>query len=356
MRLQSALIAASLAASTHAANDIILNQYQYCIRFFGSLSVDLEIADGVAERNYNDTIMCPRSMSFPTVSGASLDICPPTDSLGSPDNPSTLSAELRFSHTSGELTDPVDDLRLQPQLVTNGSVRGPFQNGGTPAIIAFDEARTAKDGPDTWTINGTQNALIEEPDIEDRTQNIYFGCRYPNSRYYCGTYEDLHSDNGGCWNSQTFLFNMKNALNFTYRFSNNEASVEIWASSEYFLPRREAGTIDGAATGTNTTAYVVFGGTRRVPTVTDYDFWKNTELTYEQEVEDNVRRERMSFVRGVDGLPVLVNETDSGEEYASGNGSYSVQEGGASGYEALSTTSASVLVIGGLIAVAAALL
>ena len=329
--LQNAVLLTVIASpQANAASDIILNQYQYCIRYFGSVSTEIVLPDAIPKRNYNDTVFCPRDMLLPIVSGATLDICPPTDSLSSPNNPSSLSANLRLQYVSGQLDPPLDHLHLQPQLITNGSVSGPFQNGGTPALIAFDAARTERDISPTWTINGTESSLIEEPDPDDRHQGVYLGCFYPGSRHYCGTSSDLDMPDGGCWRAQQFLFNqVATALNFTFRFSNNEASVEIWASTEYSLPRREN---NGKGTGTNTSVYMVFGGDRKVPSVVDYDFWEMAESNYEVEVADAEMRKGMMLVKGVDGLPVLVNDTGrggGGEEFASGNGSYSVQQGGA---------------------------
>jgi hypothetical protein len=332
-RPQHAFLLAVLSLSPlTAASDIILNQYQYCIRFFGSVSAELELPDAIPPQNYNDSVTCPTQMRLPTVSGATLDICPPTSSLSSPDNPSTLSTELRLQAIAGQLDPPLDHLRLQPQLITNGSMSGPFQNGGTPAMIAFDEARTARDVSPTWTINGTESSLIELPNADDRSQGVYLGCFYKDSNYYCGTSSDLDASDGGCWRDQQFLFNQRaSALNFTFRFSNNEASVEIWASTEYFLPRRDSGTVDGAGTGTNTSVYMIFGGNRNVPSVVDYDFWEMAEMDYEIETANEEMRKGMVLVKGSDALPVLMNDTargGNGESYAAGNGSYSEQENG----------------------------
>jgi hypothetical protein len=332
-RTQHAFLLAVLSLSQlTAASDIILNQYQYCIRFFGSVSAEIELPDAIPTRNYNDSITCPTQMRLPAVSGATLDICPPTSSLSSPDNPSTLSAELRLQAIAGQLDPPLDHLRLQPQLITNGSISGPFQNNGAPALIAFDEARTARDISPTWTINGTQASLIELPDVDDRSQGVYVGCFYKGSNYYCGTSSDLDAPDGGCWRDQQFLFNQRaSAMNFTFRFSNNEASVEVWTSTEYFLPRRDSGTVDGVGTGTNTSVYMIFGGNRNVPSVVDYDFWEMAEMDYEVEIANAEMRKGMVLVKGIDGLPVLMNDTGrggDGESYAAGNGSYSEQESG----------------------------
>lgn len=298
------------------AADYIPNVYSFCIKYYGSVSSEIELPDSIPQYNYNGSDSCPTPMRFPVISGATLEICPPSGSTQT-DDPTALSAELRLSHTSGELTDPVDNLRLAPFLIINGSVPGPFDNNGRPAILAHDAAREQSSFVPVWTINGTEASLIDSPGERDHTQGVYFGCRYNKSPYYCGSYEDLHEPPpGGCWSSQMFNFNMRNPLNFTIRFSDNEASAEIWATSPYVL-------YTGEETGSETTAYISFGGNREVPSVVDYDFWTNSESNYEIETDNAQRRAGMKLEMGADDLPVLVDDTETGESFAAGNGTFS---------------------------------
>lgn len=297
------------------AIDYIPNAYSFCIKYYGTVSAEIELPDALPTYNYNGSDRCPTSMRFPVISGATLEICPPMHSTQT-DGPTALGVELRLSDVAGELTDPIDNLRLAPQLVTNGSVPGPFDNNGRPAILAHDTAREQSSFVPVWTINGTEASLIDSPKDTDHTQGVYFGCRYSKSPYYCGGYEDRQKPPpGGCWSSQMFNFNMRNALNYTFRFSNNEASVEIWATSPYVL-------YTGEETGSETTAYISFGGNRQVPSVVDYDFWTNAESNYEIETEYAQTHAGMKLEMGANDLPVLVNDTETGQYYAAGNGTY----------------------------------
>ncbi|ETN41230.1 uncharacterized protein HMPREF1541_03165 [Cyphellophora europaea CBS 101466] len=300
------------------AADHVPNAYLFCIKYYGSVRAELELPDALPRYNYNDSEICPQEMNLPVISGATLEICPPLNSLNTPDS-TTLHAELRLSDTSGQLTDPIDNLRLSPAFITNGSVSGPSEGGGRPAILARDTAREESSGLPTWIINGTQASLTDSPNEDDDTQSVYFGCRYEKSPYYCGGYEDLHKPPpGGCWASQTFNFNMRNVMNFTFRFADNEASVEIWAASPYVL-------YTGQETGSETRAHITFGGDRQVPSVVDYAFWTNAETDYETEKADAQARQGMRLEVGADGLPVLANHTESAEWYASGNGTFKAE-------------------------------
>lgn len=304
-------VAALQCISLISAVDIPPNAYPFCIRYYGSVSSEIELPDTLPKFNYNGSIPCPTSMRLPTRSGATLTLCPPLDSYNDED-PIAMSAELRLSDSSGVLADPIDNLHLAPRLITNGSVTGPFENSGQPAIIAHNPARESSSFLPVWTINGTEAALTDSPDDDDRTNGVYFGCRYNDSPYYCGGFEDLHATSGGCWSSQWMLFNMRNALNFTIRFSDSEASVEIWAASP----------VDEEQSGMTTT-YVSFGGNRKVPSVVDYDFWTNTLSDYEIETAYASERQSLKLEMGQDELPVFVNRTDSEDAYAVGNGTFS---------------------------------
>jgi hypothetical protein len=301
--------------------DPSLNSYSFCIRYYGSVSAEVDLPDTIPTYNYNQTTICPRSFNFPNLSGATLTICPPSSSL-SDDDPVAISAELRFRDVSGELTGPIDNLRLSPRLITNGSTVGPFASNGKPAIIAHDPGHEISSLSPVWTINGTQAALTDSPDADDRTNSVYFGCRYEHSPYYCGGFEDRHAPDGGCWDSQWILFNMHDPLNFTYRFSNDEASVYLWARSPLALSDDEAE--QGRNIESNSSSvYIVFGGNREVPSVVDYDFWTNSESDYEIETTFAAERQGLNFELGDDGGPVFMNETKQGgdgEGYAVGNG------------------------------------
>ena len=299
-------------------DDIVLNEYQYCIKYFGYVQLDVELPDSVPDYNYNGTQLCPASFElYPGISGATLEICPP---YSSDQDGMALSASLIFQPMDGQLDGPLDYLELTPTLITNGSVPpAHFEGNGIPATLAKDIHESDPLIP-VWTINGTQAALTDYPDITDDNQGVYISCDYPGSNIYCGGYEDIHDAvTGGCWRSQSIPFNMQTAMNFTFRFDMNEATVEIWVESEYV-------TYLGNRTGANTQAYLKFSGGKQLPSVVDYDFWENSQSDYEVESGYMEERKDMKLEEDEAGMPILVNRTDSGEWYDSANGTFSTQK------------------------------
>ena len=301
------------------AEDLVMNSYQYCIKYYGSLQADVELPDSVPDYNYNGTELCPASFTvYPGISGATLEICPPYTSYEV--DGLALSASLSFHSTGGQLDGPIDVLSLEPTLITNGSVRpSHFEGGGIPAVLAKDIHESEPLVP-VWTINGTAAALTESPAADDHTQGVYISCDYPSSNVYCGGYEDTHDTvTGGCWRQQDINFNMQADLNYTFRFDRNEASAEIWVAAEYV-------TYLGNRTGAATQLYLRFGGTRHLPSVVDYDFWENSESDYEVESQYFEERKGMDLEEDERGLPVLVNRTETAEWYDCANGTYAVQK------------------------------
>ena len=296
--------------------DEVYNRYNYCVKYYGSVSAELNLEGLVPQYNYNGTIRCPDIFDFPSatsyLAGATLEICPP---LSYTDDIPVLDVQLSFSDSSGVLSGPIDNLDLHGILITNGSVTEPFENGGIPALLQFDPAQSEPFLP-VWTVNGTEAALTEAPTESDNSMGVYFDCDYPGSRYYCGGYEDIHE--GGCWSRQSFYFNMRSRLNFTIRFSENEATFEIWAQQELL-------NYEGASTSNYTKAYLRFGGDRSLPSIVDYDFWEHSTSDYEVEQQFLSTRQDLEWTADENGMPLLSNDTDSGEWYDAGNGTFKAE-------------------------------
>jgi len=311
--LASALL---LGVAEAAAPEIVLNQYQYCIRYFGGISADLDLPRGAVQKNYNGSVTCPLSWSFPTERGATLTICPISSNIFSePSDGITLDIELSFLPRNGELSRPIDGVQLRDLLVTNGTVKGPFTNGGTPAILAEDPDRSTSLLP-VWTINGTEQSMINNKNNRTRGEGFYLSCNnFDRSKLtkYCGFFQDSQED--GCWVSTSFVWSMEGPgrVNYTIRFSDSTASVEFWTRQEYF--RRS----DGAPTGFFEEAYFVFGGDRNLPSVVDYDYWTNAMSDYENEKAD---LNDFHFQADDQGFPVFVNRSTRAESYSARNGTY----------------------------------
>ena len=300
-------------------NDLVMNEYQYCIKYFGYVQADIDLPkDSIPTYNYNGTSLCPTSFWTGYVSGATLEICPPTLNYGE-ENALALTATLAFRTSGGELNGPIDNLSLSPS-VTNGSVPASFFNvpDANPGLLTKDLIKSEPYAP-VWVINGTQASLTEYPDASDDSHGMYISCSYPGANIYCGGYEDTHDAlTGGCWRAQSIAFNMHTPLNYTFRFARNEASVDIFTSSEYV-------TYLGNRTGGETHVYLQFSGTKQLPSVTAYDYWENSDVSYEVEAMYVAERKGMTIEDDGEGMPLLVNQTGGGEWYDSKNGTFSVQ-------------------------------
>jgi hypothetical protein len=308
------VVAVLAAAGLSDAAELKVSYRKYCIRYFGSVRADVDLATTVPQFNYNGSIPCPRKWAMPRVRGATLTFCPFPDYVK---NPSGSMMEIEFSlrgMTSIERHLPVDDLSLRDILLTNGSMPGPFPNGATPAVLTYDTEKSTQFFP-SWILNGTQASLYEDPTTRGNPKSgVFFSCQdltkndYPKERY-CGWYQDYDA---GCWISQTIPFSMQGAVNYSITFNNNEATVKLWTTSEWYQ--------NDSYTGANTTAYVEFGGTRSLPSVTDYDYWRNSETVYEVEKE-NVNS--MKWETDDNKLPVFINNTATKETYAARNQTFS---------------------------------
>jgi hypothetical protein len=312
-RRHSAFGVLALAALTALARAIVLNQYQYCVVYFGSVTADLTLPEqAVPDLNYNGTIPCPRSWDFAREAGATLRLCPPSSALWYDEHTDGMAVEATLSlrgQVAVQLDLPVDALRLRNILVTNGSTPGPFTKGGVPAVLARDAGRSSAVAT-TWAIQGTERALI---DTGDRP-GVYFSClhmsRDQRGAKYCGVGQD--ASQGGCFTEQTFRWGLDraNSLNFTIRFSPVEAEVVIATSNQY----------NGSAF--NSTANLMFSGKTDLPGVADDDFWGNSETSYEVYADE---ANDILLVPDDKGMPVFQNMTRSAEWYAAGNQTYSTK-------------------------------
>ncbi|KAB5540565.1 hypothetical protein GE09DRAFT_260267 [Coniochaeta sp. 2T2.1] len=296
--------------------ETVLNQYEYCIKYFGSMSANLGLPRGAVQKNYNDTITCPTDWEFPTQRGATLRICPIMSSYWSEDSDGvTLDIELSFMPKTGELNRPIDGVGLRDLLVTNGTVPGPFTAGGIPATLAEDPKRSTSLLP-VWTINGTEQSMINNKNNRTRGEGFLLSCNnFDRSKLtrYCGFSQDVEED--GCWVHTTFQLTMEGPgrANYTIRFSDFTASVEMWVRQEYF--RRS----DGAPTGFFEEAYFVFNGGRDLPSIVDYAYWTNSFTDYEQEKAD---LNDVHFEADDERFPVFVNRSTRREAYSARNGTY----------------------------------
>ncbi|KAK3315593.1 hypothetical protein B0H66DRAFT_565628 [Apodospora peruviana] len=304
------------------ALDFVPNAYSYCIKYYGSVSASISLGEGWLGKNYNNTITCPTSWDFPTLKGATLTLCPPESNPGgkgpfyAPDARGlAIDAKLEFRHVAGILEKPIDHLALTDFLITNGSVKVP---DGKPAVLAPHDWSRSYIGPQ-WSINGTEESIVSEPKRSGGGVSLYLDCANLSNKQrgsdYCGTGED--EDVGGCWRSQTFVFNMQDRMNFSIGFHNFEAEATVFAGQDWVYR-------NGTNMGTSEVV-LTFAGRRELPSVVDYDFWINSEMNYESEKED--LNDQFRLEEDATGMPLFLNATQSGEWFDTANGTFSVLSG-----------------------------
>jgi hypothetical protein len=299
---------AVFAALAFNGRTAAIDQTRFCIRYFGSVDGTVSLPQGIIPpRNYNDTAACPVAWSFPSIEGATLELCPPSTILyGQQSDHIAIDATLSFRGQISEvITRPIDTLLVRSLLITNGSVAGPFSADGQPAVLAKDTTQPTQSTP-SWTITGNEAAEI---DTQDHLAGVYLSCqnlRPEQQVQYCGVFED--SQYGGCWSEYHFRFNMSNPLNYTFTFSTNGATVDLTSLNDY------------NNTGQEIKATIHFEGTPTLPVASDLTFWNNSEQSYDSYVEE---KNAFTLVPDEKGLPLFLNKTKSGEWYDTSNQTYS---------------------------------
>lgn len=319
----SALLSTVSASSAFEDPSTILlaNRASVAISYFGSITAEVFLASTVSETNFNGTIVCPREWDLGTLDGAHLRLYPGViDSFDDTPYPGleeggglAMRAELLANRWNGGMSYNIDGVNMRDILITNGSTLGPFMNSGTPAILAPDPEKLANNpwfSFPVWTINGTQSAFVVAP---KSPESIFLNCGNSRHRGYCGYFQDTKRN--GCWYGQDFDFGVdEQPSNFSIRFSNNEATFDMWVESEF------------NSTGVNSVAHIVFKGNRHLPSITDYDFWRRSPLNYElarEYVND------MKLEADESNMPVFRNDTSTQDWWATVNGTFHFESGAA---------------------------
>jgi hypothetical protein len=290
------------------------------ITYYGSVTANIFVASTVSQFNYNGNTECPRTWDLGIIQGARLRLYPGViDSSNVEPYPGlaqhgglAMRVDLMAGHAASALSYNIDGIDLHDILITNGSTAGPFMNGGTPAVLAPDPARLVDGrwyaGNPVWTINGTEDAFVL-----DQYPQMLLQCENSRDRGYCGYFQDTRQN--GCWAQQWFSFGMQEQpANFSIRFSNQEATFDLWIEGEY------------NSTGRNSVAHVVFTGYRDLPSVTDYGFWTQSPLNYEVE-KGHVNA--MSLESDYNHMPIFRNATDTLDWWSTANGTFRFESGAA---------------------------
>jgi hypothetical protein len=284
------------------------------VTYFGGVGAELIMpdTDNTPQRNWNDTEYCPNWWTFWPRSGAVFQLCPYL--VSGPyeiQEASAMSVDLSFNPDDLD-RNPLTSADLSNIFITNGSVRGPFAYDVTPAVISLEESENTEPVLySTWSVNGTQEAfLTNDPSA---TSYVSFDCSKAygdDSGGYCGTFYDRQQ--GGCWSMQKFSLHNQTTTNFSVRFNNDLATVDIWTVQPWI---DKNGTDLG-----DIQVHVKFSGKRDLPSITEYSFWENSDTTYEvgQTLVNDIELREDSA-----RMPLFYNDTKSKEWYSSGNGTYS---------------------------------
>lgn len=103
---------------------------------------------------------------------------------------------------------------------------------------------------------------------------------------------------------------------FIIRFNDRHATVELWIADEWFS--------NGTWTGSYSHVYLGYEGRRFVPDVTDYDFWRNSRLDWEDE-KDTLPSD-IEFRADSQQMLLFVNKS-SEECYGAGNQTHFINAG-----------------------------
>lgn len=298
------------------------NYYDYCIKYYGTVSADIDVADVVPEKSWNGNRTCPRRWELASGGGASLKLCPPVLEWYGNDgmDAAAINVELVYNPGRGENDLDITYFTFRNMLVTNGTASGPFLNDGKPAILLKGEDQDESSWP-IWRINGTEKSLVHCPkaekcSVDGGIARLSCWTQRDNAPWfqYCGFAED--SDKLACWDQEEIGWNMHWPMNFSIGFDDYKAKIQLWARSK--TPRYpEAGNRSFSTT------YLEFVGRREVPSVAEYKFWNNTDMGYESETAKYEKSRKMGVVPDGQGYPLFVNRSGNGEWYALVNQTFS---------------------------------
>lgn len=283
----------------------------YSVTYFGDLTANITMSHGFSVRSDNRTESCPPSWHF-SHHGAVLKLSPYMGYAWpkSVQEAQAMDVVLRYDRVNGKNTS-ANWAIFKDIFISNGSVSGPFENGYKPSEIVLDKSDDETDTP-SWTVNGTQASfLLDDPRLLSRV--FSFNCSESESGY-CGNNDDRSRE--GCWPGQRFNLNSSTPANFTIRFDDYSAWVDIWMAQPWV---HQNGTNMGDAQ-----AHVQFKGGRDLPSDTDNKFWDNNQYTYEMGRDDV---NDIQLKEGSSGMPLFYNNTNTGEWYSAGNGTYSASAG-----------------------------
>jgi hypothetical protein len=318
------IIALSVAKLVIATGD----RPEYCIAYYGNVSAQINLAPAAVNKNSNKTITCPHQWKFDPEQGGIFHICPPTPYDPFNNFGSTVVPWLykRSNSTTNRLKFPIDFLRLEAPLVTNGSSKYNYPSGSVPALLAEDPARSNVIVP-VWTINGTHKALV--PPLGGNNDDGYSGtslsCAAESDEGQTGGFCGVPGSADDCWSVSDFRWVVSGeyprqshtagatSLDFTIRFSKYEASVEIWTEQELL------NASSGETTGQYTKAYIMFSGKRQLPSPDNIGFWGNSDTFYETAAEYPTT---FDFEIDENHFPVFVNRSEKVVKYFVGNGTY----------------------------------
>lgn len=227
------LLATTLAALTHLSHAL---SGPWCFTYFGYINATIDLSEVTPEYNYDGTVKCPTTWTFPRESGAMFSICPP---YGGPitltsDAPGDLAldVELMYNAVYAHLTPRGIRTSLRDIYVTNGSHSNPDPDTGAIPVGVRLDSNDHDEGP-KFSIKGTQSSLLpyKDPEEPDYRWNVLTCEDYHETVDYCAAapYDKVDEE---CWKIQTFILTPDTDLNYTISFSGSKAVVDMSFAGE----------------------------------------------------------------------------------------------------------------------------
>lgn len=308
-----ALVALFFSLASGMSGDHNKADSDFCIHYYGAIQPQVEVSPQSAGLNQSADIC--RSVlrdglawTLSATSGVVLAMCPISKWANNTDGAiMTISLQRRAPLYMDE---SMKDITFQDVLITNNSRHGPFEGGRVPGNVSHAGILSR------WDIDGTQAAL--DPSADAR---VKLDCpKQPQHTAQHGYCLDLNKttfrSSEACFPYQLISWTKGTALNFSIDFGNIQAIVRLEMEAKWSLDGTQAKTVSSTTT-------LLFIGQRDFPSVVDYDFWKNTTVTYESMIESHTSIE---WIRDSNGWPAFYNRSNRAW-YAAMNQTFGKWEG-----------------------------
>lgn len=276
-----------------SAGDFSEARGPFCINYYGTISATVTVDPEAVGVDASSMANCRSGMVWdtPSTSGAVLSICGVGSSFSSSAGPA-LAVSLKQS-TPFENEQAISQLSFQDFLITNSSMPGPFELDRVAANISGSAMRG-------WNITGTKAALNPKG-----YSSVSLDCVRRNRprHVHCLDLDRSLRSSNSCFATTSLDWNDDGIpANFSFQFQNLLASADIVTMVKW-----RADTNGSSLNSVNSSTVFRFRGGIELPSIVDYDFWKNTTLTYEKLKKSETQ---LRWVPDKMDWPVMWNESN----------------------------------------------